>query len=128
MPRYVFILCHSSFADLQDDAAGMELPDDAAAREFAAKVMSGLAWQEDDRLGGLDEGGLAGRPPGMAPSVRSDRAAQSSLRWSASRRDRFCARNQMPVASCRLVRGRRSNYAGGQIAFALRTRAFLAVG
>ena len=31
------------------------------------------------QLGGLDDGGLAGRPPGMAPSVRSDRAAQSSL-------------------------------------------------
>jgi hypothetical protein len=27
MPRYVFVLRHSSFADLQDDAAGMELPD-----------------------------------------------------------------------------------------------------
>ena len=97
MPRYVFVLRHSSFAALQDDAADMELPDDAAAREFAAKV--------------LDDGGLAGRPPGMAPTVRSDRADQSSLRWSASRRDRFCVRNQMPVASCRLVQGRRSNYA-----------------
>ena len=41
MPRYVSVLRHSSFAILQDDAAGMELPDDAAAREFAAKVMSG---------------------------------------------------------------------------------------
>ena len=38
MPRYVFVLRHSSFAVLQDDAADMELPDDAAAREFAAKV------------------------------------------------------------------------------------------
>ena len=74
------------------------------------------------QLGGLDDGGLAGRPPGMAPSVRSDRAAQSSLRWSAARRDRFCVRNQMRVASCRLVQGRRSNYAVGQMAFALRTR------
>ena len=41
MPRYVFVLRHSSFAALQDDAAGMELPDDAAAREFAAKVGAG---------------------------------------------------------------------------------------
>jgi hypothetical protein len=27
MPRYVFVLRHSSFAVLQDDAAGMELPE-----------------------------------------------------------------------------------------------------
>ena len=52
MPRYVFVLRHSSFAVLQDDAAGMELPDDAAAREFAAKVMSGLVWQQDDGWAG----------------------------------------------------------------------------
>ena len=26
----------------------MDLPDDAAAREFAAKVMRGLVWQRDD--------------------------------------------------------------------------------
>ena len=52
MPRYVFVLCHSSFANLQDDAAGMELPDDAAAREFAAKVMSGLVWQQEDNWAG----------------------------------------------------------------------------
>jgi len=48
MARYVFVLRHSSFAVLQDGAAGMELPDDAAAREFAAKVMSGLVWQQED--------------------------------------------------------------------------------
>ena len=52
MPRYVFVLRHSSFADLQDDAAAMELPDDAAAREFAAKVMSGLVWQKEDNWAG----------------------------------------------------------------------------
>ena len=52
MPRYVYVLRHSSFADLQDDAAAMELPDDAAAREFAAKVMSGLVWQPEDNWAG----------------------------------------------------------------------------
>ena len=49
MPRYVFAVRHFAYADLQDDAAGMELPDDAAAREFAAKVMRGLVrHQEED--------------------------------------------------------------------------------
>ena len=43
MPRYVFVLRHSRFANLQDDAA---------AREFAAKVMSGLVWQHDDNWAG----------------------------------------------------------------------------
>jgi hypothetical protein len=52
MARYVFVLRHSSFAVLQDGAAGMELPDDAAAREFAAKVMSGLVWQKEDNWAG----------------------------------------------------------------------------
>jgi hypothetical protein len=35
-----------------NDAAGMELSDDAAAREFAAKVMSGLVWQPEDNWAG----------------------------------------------------------------------------
>jgi hypothetical protein len=52
MPRYVFALRHSSFADLQDDAAGIELPDDTAAREFAARVMSGLVRQQEDNWAG----------------------------------------------------------------------------
>ena len=53
MPRYVFAVRHFAYADLQDDAAGMELPDDAAAREFAAKVMRGLVRHPGRRLGGL---------------------------------------------------------------------------
>jgi hypothetical protein len=61
MPRYVFAVRHSAFTDVQDDAAGMELPDDAAAREFAAKVMRGLSAAPGRRLGGLDNGSLAGR-------------------------------------------------------------------
>jgi hypothetical protein len=87
MSRYVFAIRHSSIADLQDDAAGMELPDDAAAREVAARVTSGLVRQQEDNWAGWTMEGLAGRPPGMAPSVRPDRAAQSSLRWSAARRE-----------------------------------------
>jgi hypothetical protein len=29
MPRYRFVVRHSSYADLEDDEAGTELPDDA---------------------------------------------------------------------------------------------------
>ena len=48
MPRYRFVVRHSAYADLEDDEAGTELPDDAAAREFAAKVMRGLVQQQED--------------------------------------------------------------------------------
>jgi hypothetical protein len=42
MPRYQLVVRHSAYPDLEDDEAGTELPNDAAAREFAAKVMRGL--------------------------------------------------------------------------------------
>ena len=45
MPRYLFAVRHPAFDDVEDDPAGMELPDDAAAREFAVKVMRRLAAQ-----------------------------------------------------------------------------------
>ena len=48
MPRYRFVVRHSAYADLEDNEVGTELPDDAAAREFAAKVMRGLVQQQDD--------------------------------------------------------------------------------
>ena len=71
MARYVFVLRHSSFAVLQDDAAGMELPDDAAAREFAAKVMSGLVWQpEDNWAAGRWRSGRAAAGYGTFRSIR----------------------------------------------------------
>ena len=58
-----------AYPDLEDDEAGTELPDDAAAREFAAKVMRGLV---DQREGG--DGGQGGRAASMATTVRCDRA------------------------------------------------------
>ena len=62
MPRYVFAVRHFAYADLQDDADGMELPDDAAAREFAAKVMRGLVrHQEEDWEGWTMEVWQGGR-------------------------------------------------------------------
>ncbi len=48
MPRYQFVVRHSAYADLEDNEAGTELPNDAAAREFAAKVMRGLVQQRED--------------------------------------------------------------------------------
>ena len=48
MPRYRFVVRHSAYADLEDDEAGTELPDDAAAREFASKVIRGLVRQQQD--------------------------------------------------------------------------------
>jgi hypothetical protein len=41
MPRYLFAVRHPAYAELEDDVCGMELPDHAAARELAAKVMRG---------------------------------------------------------------------------------------
>jgi Domain of unknown function (DUF6894) len=48
VPRYKLVVHHSAYAALEDDEAGTELPNDAAAREFAAKVMRGLVDQGDD--------------------------------------------------------------------------------
>ena len=48
MPRYLFAVRHPAYAELEDDACGMELPDHAAARELAAKVMQGLLRNEDE--------------------------------------------------------------------------------
>ena len=42
MPRYKLAGSSSAYAALEADGAGTELPNDAAAREFAAKVMRGL--------------------------------------------------------------------------------------
>ena len=43
---------HPAFDDVEDDPAGMELPDDAAAREFAVKVMRRLAQRKEDNWEG----------------------------------------------------------------------------
>ena len=48
MPRYKLVVRHSAYAALEDGEAGTELPNDAAAREFAAKVMRGLLDQRED--------------------------------------------------------------------------------
>ena len=48
MPRYLFAVRHPAYAELEDDMCGMELPDHAAARELAAKVMQGLLRNEDE--------------------------------------------------------------------------------
>jgi hypothetical protein len=45
MPRYLFAVRHPAYAELEDDVS--ELPDHAAARELAAKVMQGLLRNED---------------------------------------------------------------------------------
>jgi hypothetical protein len=42
MPRYVFDVRHLDGDYLEDNLAGVELPGDAAAWDFAAKVMRGL--------------------------------------------------------------------------------------
>jgi hypothetical protein len=52
MPRYLFAVRHPAFDDVEDDPAGMELPDDAAAREFAVKVMRRLAQRKEDNWDG----------------------------------------------------------------------------
>ena len=49
MPRYQLVVRHFAYADVEDNEAGTELPNDAAAaREFAAKVMRGLLDQRED--------------------------------------------------------------------------------
>ena len=48
MPRYLFAVRHPAYAELEDDMCGMELPDHAAARELAAKVMQGLLRNQDE--------------------------------------------------------------------------------
>jgi hypothetical protein len=51
MPLYLFAVRH--FVDcLEDDLGGVELPDDAAANEFALKVMRGLVQKEEDNWNG----------------------------------------------------------------------------
>ena len=52
MPRYLFAVRHPALDDVEDDPAGMELPDDAAAREFAVKVMRRLAQRREDNWEG----------------------------------------------------------------------------
>jgi hypothetical protein len=73
MPRYQFVVRHSAYADMEDNEAGTELPDDAAAREFAAKVMRGLVQQQDDWHGWTMEVREGARrvwqlPFGLAPT------------------------------------------------------------
>jgi hypothetical protein len=49
MPRYRFDVRHLDDGEyLEDNPAGVELPDDAAAREFALKVMRRLVEGGDD--------------------------------------------------------------------------------
>jgi Domain of unknown function (DUF6894) len=52
MPRYVFDVRHLDDLCLEDNPAGVELSDDAAAREFALKVMLGLVQSQDDDWNG----------------------------------------------------------------------------
>ncbi len=52
MPRYQLVVRHFAYADVEDNEAGTELPNDAAAREFAAKVMRGLLDQREDDWNG----------------------------------------------------------------------------
>jgi hypothetical protein len=53
MPRYLFDVRRLGDEYLEDNPAGVELLDDAAAWEFAVKGMRGLV----ERLDGLDYGG-----------------------------------------------------------------------
>jgi hypothetical protein len=48
MPRYQFDVRHLDGDYLEDDPAGVELPDDVAAREFSLKVMRGLVDSLDE--------------------------------------------------------------------------------
>jgi hypothetical protein len=52
MPRYLFAVRHPACLDLEDDPGGVELPDDAAARDFAVKLMRALAQHEDHEWDG----------------------------------------------------------------------------
>ena len=49
--------------------AGVELPDDAAAQEFALKVMRGLVQSLDEDWDGVDDGGHRGWASGVAASI-----------------------------------------------------------
>lgn len=42
IPRYLFVLRHLDYDDLDNDPDGVELPDDVTAREFALKIIRGL--------------------------------------------------------------------------------------
>jgi hypothetical protein len=69
MPRYHFDVRHLEDGDyLEDNPAGVELPDDAAAREFALNVMRGLADSlDEDWTGWTMEVTEGGRPVWRLP-------------------------------------------------------------
>jgi hypothetical protein len=67
---------HSAYADLDDDSAGMELPDDAAARSSLQK--SCVDWCSTRKMTGRARRWKSGRAPArVATSVRCDRADPS---------------------------------------------------
>ena len=71
MPRYVFDVRHLDDLCLEDNPAGVELPDDLAAREFALKVMFWASSEPERRLGRLDDGGHPRRANGLAAPIRA---------------------------------------------------------
>ena len=81
MPRYLFAVRHPAYAELEDDVCGRELPDDAAARELAAKVMRGLLRNQDGTGGGGMEVRLDG-PCGIFRSMRYRGRGNKALRFS----------------------------------------------
>jgi hypothetical protein len=68
MPRYLFDVCHLDDDYLEDNPAGVELPDGAAARDFALKVMRGLVDSlDEDWAGWTMEVTEGGRPVWRLP-------------------------------------------------------------
>jgi hypothetical protein len=68
MPRYLFDVHHFDGDYLEDNPAGVELPDDAAAQEFAFKVMRGLVQSlDEDWTGWTMEVTEGGRPVWRLP-------------------------------------------------------------
>ena len=63
IPLYYFAVLNS---DRHDDPDGTELPDDAAARTYARKVIRELQHGEGTQLEGMDDGGHAGSTPCVA--------------------------------------------------------------
>jgi hypothetical protein len=91
MPRYPLALRHFDNDYLVDEPEDVQLSDDAAAREFALKVMRGLSSDRGRKLGGLDDGGHAGRPPGVA--ARAPKIVVDAVRRG------YAGRGQFPVFS-----------------------------
>jgi hypothetical protein len=61
MPRYVLSVRHFANDYLVDESKGVQLSDDAAAREFALRVMRGLLIKEENWEGWTMEVTQGGR-------------------------------------------------------------------